>query len=68
MFVGVSIETCGELVLSGQGQVNNLTKRFALGTMDRTLLWYLVIVITFMGLGGAKSWVKVTKDGGNIHR
>ena len=36
--------------------------------MDRTLLWYLVIVITFMGLGGAKSWVKVTKDGGNIHR
>ena len=26
MFVDVSIETCGELVLSGQGQVNNLTE------------------------------------------
>ena len=63
------IETCGKLVLSGQGQVNNLAKRFALETMDRrTLLWYLVIVITFMGLGGAKRWVKVKKDGGNIHR
>ena len=69
MFVGVPIETCGELVLSGQGQFNNLAKRFALETMDRrTLLWYLVIVITFMGLGGAKRWVKVKKDGGNIHR
>ena len=69
MFVGVPIETCGKLVLSGQGQVNNLAKRFALETMDRrTLLWYLVIVITFMGLGGAKRCVKVTKDGGNIHR
>ena len=41
------------------GQVNSLVKRFALNTMlgvRGQCVWYLVLVVIFMGLRGAKRW------------
>ena len=48
------------------GQLNSLVKRFALNTMvgvGGQCVWYLVLVIIFMGLRGAKRQ-GATKEGG----
>ena len=46
----LSMDTCG--VSMAWGQVNSLVKRFVRG--DWGYVWCLVIVVVFMGLGGAE--------------
>ena len=51
------------------GQVNSLVKRFALNTMlgvGRQCVWYLVLVVIFMGLRAAKRWGDHKGWGGGV--
>ena len=43
------------------GLMNSLPEMLTWGTRSRGTLWYLAIVVIFMGLGGAKSGVKNQK-------